>query len=82
MNETQRIASLINANLLTSGAKPLPEYIQGNNFSGLVSSILCDAIDGNSPYQHNSDQGPKPTTPLWLARRSSEMGRFTSTRRL
>jgi transcriptional regulator with XRE-family HTH domain len=56
MNETQRIVSLINANLLVSGAKPLVEYIQGNNFSGLVSNILCDAIHENSPYKHNSDQ--------------------------
>lgn len=56
MSETQRIVSLINANLLASGAKPLPEYIQGNNFSGLVSNILCDAIHENSPYKHNSDQ--------------------------
>jgi len=56
MNETQRIVLLINANLLVSGAKPLPEYIQGNNFSGLVSNILCDAIHENSPYKHNSDQ--------------------------
>ena len=56
MNETQRIVALINANLLASGAKPLPEYIQGNNFSGLVSNILCDAIHENSPYKHNSDQ--------------------------
>jgi transcriptional regulator with XRE-family HTH domain len=56
MNDTQRIVSLINANLLASGAKPLPEYIQGNNFSGLVSNILCDAIHENSAYKHNSDQ--------------------------
>lgn len=55
MNETQRIVALINANLLASGAKPLPEYIQGNNFSGLVSNILCDAIHENSPFKHNSD---------------------------
>ncbi len=56
MSETQRIVSLVNANLLASGAKPLAEYIQGNNFSGLVSNILCDAIHQNSPYKHNSDQ--------------------------
>ena len=56
MSETQRIVSLINANLLASSAKPLPQYIQGNNFSGLVSNILCDAIHENSPYKHNSDQ--------------------------
>lgn len=29
---------------------------QGNNFSGLVSNILCDALDANSPYKHNSHQ--------------------------
>ena len=56
MNEAQRIVSLINANLLASGGKPLPEYIQGNNFSGLVSNILCDAIHQNSPFKHNSHQ--------------------------
>lgn len=56
MNETQRIVSLINANLSASGGKPLPRYIQGNNFSGLVSNILCDAIHENSPYKHNSHQ--------------------------
>ena len=56
MNEAQRIVSPINANLLATGAKPLPEYIQGNNFSGLVSNILCDAIHENSPFKHNSHQ--------------------------
>jgi hypothetical protein len=34
----------------------LPEYIQGNNFSGLVSNIFCDALNDHSPYKHNSDQ--------------------------
>ena len=56
MNATQGIVSRINANLLASGAKPLPEYIQGNNFSGLVSNVLCDALNDHSPYKHNSDQ--------------------------
>lgn len=56
MNETQRIIALINSNLLVSGANPLSEYIQGNNFSGLVSNILCDAIHQISPYKHNSQQ--------------------------
>ena len=46
----------INSNLVASGAKPLPEYIQGNNFSGLVSNVLCDALDEHSPYKHNSHQ--------------------------
>ena len=56
MNATQSIVSRINANLLASGAKPLPEYIQGNNFSGLVSNVFCDAINDHSPYKHNSHQ--------------------------
>ena len=56
INATQSIVSGINANLLTAGAKPLPEYIQGNNFSGLVSNMLCDALSDHSPYKHNSHQ--------------------------
>jgi transcriptional regulator with XRE-family HTH domain len=56
MNATQSIVARINANLLVSGAKPLPEYIQGNNFSGLVSNVFCDAISDHSPYKHNSHQ--------------------------
>lgn len=56
INATQSIVSGINANLLTAGAKPLPEYIHGNNFSGLVSNMLCDALSDHSPYKHNSHQ--------------------------
>jgi transcriptional regulator with XRE-family HTH domain len=56
MNSTQSIVARINANLMASGAKPLPEYIQGNNFSGLVSNVLCDTLHDHSPYKHNSDQ--------------------------
>ena len=56
INATQSIVSGINANLLTAGAKPLPEYIQGNNFSGLVSNMLCDALNDHSPYKYNSHQ--------------------------
>jgi transcriptional regulator with XRE-family HTH domain len=56
INATQSIVSGINANLLLAGAKPLPEYIQGNNFSGLVSNMLCDALNDHSPYKHNSHQ--------------------------
>jgi hypothetical protein len=56
INATQGLIARINANLLSSGAKPLPEYIQGNNFSGLVSNVFCDALNEHSPYQHNSDQ--------------------------
>lgn len=53
---TQGIIASINANLTASGGKPLVEYIQGNNFSGLVSNMLCDALNDHSPYKHNSDQ--------------------------
>src|SRR5437867_2081389 len=56
MNSTQSIVARINANLLASGFKPLTAYIQGNNFSGLVSNVLCDALHDHSPYKHNSDQ--------------------------
>jgi len=56
MNATQRLLGVINSNLLSNGAKPLHEYIQGNNFSGLVSNILCDAFHDHSPYKHNSHQ--------------------------
>jgi transcriptional regulator with XRE-family HTH domain len=56
VNATQSIVATINANLARSGAKPLTEYIQGNNFSGLVSNVLCDALHDHSPYKHNSDQ--------------------------
>jgi transcriptional regulator with XRE-family HTH domain len=56
MNAAQRILAVINSSLLSNGAKPLYEYIQGNNFSGLVSNILCDGLNDYSPYRHNSHQ--------------------------
>ena len=56
LNATQSIVATINANLARSGAKPLTAYIQGNNFSGLVSNVLCDALHDHSPYKHNSHQ--------------------------
>jgi transcriptional regulator with XRE-family HTH domain len=56
LNETQRIISHINSNLLTSGARTLQSYIQGNNFSALVSNILCDSFDQLTDFKHNSHQ--------------------------
>lgn len=56
MNASQRILALINSNLRAHGGRPLFDYIQGNNFSGLISNILCDAISEHSPYKHNSHQ--------------------------
>lgn len=56
MNATHRILAVINSNLISNGAKPLFDYIQGNNFSGLVSNLFCDAMHDHSPYKHNSHQ--------------------------
>jgi transcriptional regulator with XRE-family HTH domain len=56
INATQALMARINSNLVSSGAKPLPDYIQGNNFSGLVSNVFCDALHDHSPYKHNSHQ--------------------------
>lgn len=56
MNESQGILGVINSNLRAHGGRPLFDYIQGNNFSGLISNILCDAINEHSPYKHNSHQ--------------------------
>lgn len=67
MNAAQRILAVINSNLLSTGAKPLFDYIQGNNFSALVSNILCDALNDHSPYKHNSHQAyPDLINPLIL----------------
>ena len=56
LNESQRIVAVINSNLRAHGGRPLFDYIQGNNLSGLISNILCDAINEHSPYKHNSHQ--------------------------
>lgn len=65
MTATQSIIASINVNLGASGTKPLSAYIQGNNFSGLVSNIFCDALNDHSPYKHNSHQAyPDLINPL------------------
>ena len=56
MNAAQRIIATINSNLLSNGGKALYDYIQGNNFSGLVSNIFCDSLHDHSAYKHNSHQ--------------------------
>ena len=56
MNQTQSIFNLINRNMALEVGRPLRDFIQGNNFSGLVSNIFSDAMDANSPYKHNHDQ--------------------------
>jgi transcriptional regulator with XRE-family HTH domain len=56
MNQAQSIIHRINQNLRLEVGKALHEFIQGNNFSGLISNIFSDAINDNSPYKHNHDQ--------------------------
>jgi transcriptional regulator with XRE-family HTH domain len=56
MNAVQLILAVINSNLISNGAKPLFDYIQGNNFSGLISNVFCDALHDHSPFKHNSHQ--------------------------
>jgi transcriptional regulator with XRE-family HTH domain len=53
-NTTQLIVHRINHHLHLETGKPLSEFIQGNNFSGIVSNIFCYALDAVSPYKHNS----------------------------
>ncbi|MDD2237808.1 MAG: helix-turn-helix transcriptional regulator [Kiritimatiellae bacterium] len=56
LNETHRIIRLMNTTLRQESGRPLAAYIQGNNFSGIVSNILCDSFSRLSPYKHNHDQ--------------------------
>jgi transcriptional regulator with XRE-family HTH domain len=56
LNETHRIVRLINATLKRAAGRPLPAYIQSNNFSGIVSNILCDSFSRHTPYKHNHSQ--------------------------
>lgn len=55
-NQSLLVIHRINRHLIAATGRPLQQFIQGNNFSGLVSNILCDALDANSPYKHNSHQ--------------------------
>jgi transcriptional regulator with XRE-family HTH domain len=56
LNETHKVIRLINSTLFKVSGRPLPAYIQGNNFSGIVSNILCDSFSRLTPYKHNHDQ--------------------------
>lgn len=56
LNETHRVIRLINSNLKRVSGRPLSAYIQSNNFSGIVSNILCDSFSRLTPYKHNHDQ--------------------------
>ncbi len=56
LNRTQLIFYLINRNMLAEVGRPLHELIQGNNFSGLVSSVFTDAMDQCTDFKHNHAQ--------------------------
>lgn len=56
MEETMRVVSLVNHTLRRVTGRSLSEYIQANNFSGIVSNILCDAFSRLTPYKHNHSQ--------------------------
>lgn len=56
LNDTHKVIRLINTTLKSVSGRPLSAYIQGNNFSGIVSNILCDSFSRLTPYKHNHDQ--------------------------
>lgn len=56
LNETHKVVRLINTTLKRVSDRPLSAYIQANNFSGIVSNILCDSFSRLTPYKHNHDQ--------------------------
>lgn len=56
LNRTQAIFYLIDRSMRIEVDRPLCDFIQGNNFSGLVSNILSDAMDATTPYKHNNHQ--------------------------
>jgi transcriptional regulator with XRE-family HTH domain len=56
LNGTHKVVRLINTTLKRASGRPLSAYIQGNNFSGIVSNILCDSFSRLTPYKHNHDQ--------------------------
>jgi transcriptional regulator with XRE-family HTH domain len=56
LNETHKVIQLLNTTLVKVSGRPLSKYIQANNFSGIVSNILCDSFSRFTPYKHNHDQ--------------------------
>lgn len=56
MFSTQQMLIQINHHLCHSTNFPLINFIQANNFSGIVSNMLTDALDHVSPYKHNHEQ--------------------------
>jgi transcriptional regulator with XRE-family HTH domain len=56
LNQTQLIFHHLNQTLLLEVKKPLSNFIQRHNFSGLVSNIISDSINDNTPFKHNHHQ--------------------------
>ena len=56
LNRTQSIFYLINRNMVLEVGRPLHGFIQGNNFSGLVSNVFTDAMDQCTAFKHNHHQ--------------------------
>jgi transcriptional regulator with XRE-family HTH domain len=54
-NHAQLVVHRINRNMTLAAGTTLQSLIQGNNFSGLVSNLLTNALDEFSPYMHNGD---------------------------
>lgn len=55
-NLTQSIIHCLNYNLYLEVGQSLRSFIQGNNFSGIISNVLSDSISKCSPYKNNHDQ--------------------------
>lgn len=56
LTRTALAINIINNGLAQYGVSRLDEIIQGNNFSGIVSNILTDALNVSSSYKRLSDQ--------------------------
>jgi hypothetical protein len=56
MDYTTGLIAAMNRDLREGVGRPLAGFIQANNFSGIVSNILTDAMHRFSPYKHNHDQ--------------------------
>ena len=56
MDYTTALIGAINRDMREGVGQPLINFIQANNFSGIVSNILTDALSRFSPYKHNHDQ--------------------------
>ncbi|MCD4824336.1 MAG: hypothetical protein K8S55_06995 [Phycisphaerae bacterium] len=56
MNYTASMIASINRDMCRGIGSPLIQFIQANNFSGIISNILTSGLDKYSPYKHNHDQ--------------------------